>query len=237
MRGSREHRSQSSPKRIQVGPIYGEEELKQWQSSSVEQFQVISILFNIYLSEHNFSNTHDDVETSCFNIGPQKVTSLSHSQMMSAQHQLDQYIGARNVQDALIYVEEFDDIDWVRNQQIILLLDIISRGPYEQVILLINNYQIQVHTIDVAKLINSKKYLLSKLVVKGLYNNAFISNPSFGMAIDSILQEQMEQQGELFQHQSNYASLSLYTHAHLLLQTESIHECWELVRGRLDIQG
>ncbi|CAD8172285.1 unnamed protein product [Paramecium octaurelia] len=173
-------------------------------------------------------STNDDIEISCFQVGPVKTTQLSPNQAIVCQSRLEQYLTSNNVPDILSYLDEFEDLDWVKSNYITHIIEMIVKQEKEY---------LKQRIVGLTAILTSKNYLLTRQIIKMIFSVSSRIGAQEGYyalyEIDNLL-EQMIQKEELQQyHQIQYFPLILYCYAHQLLYWGLVAECWDLLKFKL----
>ncbi|CAD8078724.1 unnamed protein product [Paramecium sonneborni] len=176
-------------------------------------------------------STNDDIEISCFQVGPTKQSSLSTNQAVICQTRLEQYLTSNNVPDILSYLDEFEDLDWVKSSYITHLIEVIVKQEKEY---------LKQRIVGLTAILTSKNYLLSRQIIKMIFSvSSRIGSQEGFYALHEIHQllETMIFKEELEQYnQIQYFPLIIYCHTHQLLYWGLVAECWELLKLKLNLQ-
>ncbi|CAD8168911.1 unnamed protein product [Paramecium octaurelia] len=173
-------------------------------------------------------STNDDIEISCFQVGPTKISSLSTNQAVICQTRLEQYLTSNNVPDILSYLDEFEDLDWVKQNYITHIIELIVKQEREY---------LKQRIVGLTAILTSKNYLLNRQIIKMIFSvSSRIGSQEGFYALHEIqhLMETMIFKEELQQYnQKQYYSLIVYCHTHQLLYWGLAGECWELLKLKL----
>ncbi|KAM3136824.1 hypothetical protein pb186bvf_011083 [Paramecium bursaria] len=178
------------------------------------------------------SQQSEDVEISCFLLS--KPTTLSSSMAQTCQLKLDHYLNSQIVPDILSFLDEFEDLDWVRPQQLIHLVEMIAKQHRDS---------LKQRILGLVGIITSKRYVLSRQIIKLIFSCCGRIGQNDGVFVLSQIDHQLEDSITLFEttsslqmyHQSQFLPLILYSHSHQLLHWGLINECWELLRTKLKV--
>ncbi|CAD8084529.1 unnamed protein product [Paramecium sonneborni] len=174
-------------------------------------------------------STNDDIEISCFQVGPVKATQLSLNQVIVCQSRLEQYLTSNNVPDIFSYLDEFEDLDWVKSNYVTHIIELIVKQEKEY---------LKQRVVGLTAILTSKNYLLTRQIIKMIFSVSARIGAQEGYyalyEIDNLL-EQMIQKEELKQYnQIQYQPLILYCYTHQLLYWGLAAECWDLLKFKLN---
>ncbi|CAD8156687.1 unnamed protein product [Paramecium octaurelia] len=176
-------------------------------------------------------STNDDIEISCFQVGPTKMSSLSTNQAVICETRLEQYLTSNNVPDILSYLDEFEDLDWVKSNSIIHTIELIVKQ---------DRVYLKQRIVGLTAILTSKNYLLNRQIIKMIFSvSSRIGSQEGFYALHEIqhLLETMIFKAELAQYnQIQYYPLIVYCHTHQLLHWGLVGECWELLKSKLNRQ-